>query len=96
METQTAKITKKIGFDRMAISAKFPSGASLKFSIGRSGETLDLRFSNDRSELKKQSKIMSKWLDFKKGEKTNAERFDRIESFLAPFKSGAQVMAAIS
>jgi len=30
-------VKKKIGFDSMAISAKFPSGASYKFHVNRDG-----------------------------------------------------------
>jgi hypothetical protein len=41
------KINKSIGFDRMSITAKFPSGANFRYFIGRSGEKLETAFSND-------------------------------------------------
>ena len=46
-----ANVKKSIGFDNMRLSAKLPSGASLKFSIGRSGERLEMAFSNDEKYL---------------------------------------------
>jgi len=91
METKVKRVN---GFDRMSLSAKFPSGASLKFSVGRSGERLELAFSNDSAELKIQSKIISKWLDFQKGE-TNQDRFDRLESLCRKCKSGKEFMSHI-
>ena len=91
METKVKRVN---GFDRMSLSAKFPSGASLKFSVGRSGEKLELAFSNDSAELKIQSKIVSKWLDFKEGEK-NEDRFNRLEALCKKCKSGKEFMTHI-
>jgi hypothetical protein len=89
-----AKVKKTNGFDRMSLTAKFPSGASLKFSVGRSGDRLELAFSNDSVELKKQMKIVSKWLDFQ-GDEKNQDRFDRLEALCMKCKSGAEFMANI-
>ena len=89
-----AQVRKNIGFDRMSINAKFPSGASLKYSIGRSGEKLELAFSNDSAELKKQIKIVSKWLELRKGE-TNKNVFDRLETLCKKCNSGKEFMSYI-
>lgn len=61
-------IRKTYTHDRMAIKIKFSSGAALNFSATRNGETLDLRFSNDVVELKKQFQIVNNWLALGKGE----------------------------
>lgn len=85
------KIKKTIGFDRMSISAKFPSGANFKYSIGRSGERLELAFSNDNSELKEQTKIFMNWMKYRDGEK-NADRFNRLEELCKKCKSGKELI----
>ncbi len=86
-----AKIKKSIGFDRMSISAKFPSGANFRFSIGRSGEKLELAFSNDPAELKEQSRIFVNWIKFREGEK-NEDRFNRLEGLCKKCKSGKELI----
>ncbi len=86
-----AKIKKSIGFDRMSISAKFPSGANFRFFIGRSGEKLEIAFSNDPQELKEQSKIFINWMKFREGEK-NEERFNRLEELCKKCKSGKELI----
>lgn len=86
-----AKIKKTIGFDRMSISAKFPSGANFRFLIGRSGEKLELAFSNDSAELKEQSKIFVNWMKFRTGEK-NEDRFNRLEELCKKCKSGKELI----
>jgi hypothetical protein len=86
------KISKRIGFDSMSISGKFPSGASLKFSIGRSGEKMELSFSNDINVLKAQMKTFKSWMDYRPNE-TNLDRFDRLEKILQGCQSGAQVIS---
>ncbi len=93
MEKQT-KITRKENHDSMWIKAQFPSGANFKFSIGRAGERLALAFSNDRKELKKQTKIFMDWLEYREGE-NNSQRFDRVEKLCKNCKSGGQVIKAI-
>jgi hypothetical protein len=90
-----AKVNKKIGFDRMSISAKFESGADLRFSISRNGERLTIAFSNDINELKRQSDIVEAWLKLRTGEK-NIDRFNRLEEVCKNCKSGAEFIAAIS
>lgn len=84
-------IKKNIGFDRMSITGKFPSGAFFKFAVGRSGETLDLRFSNDRKVLKEQVNIFSKFMNLNEDE-NNTERFERLENLCKGLKSGGQVI----
>jgi len=92
MKTQIKKSTTH---DRMSIRGKFPSGASMNFSATRNGDSLTLGFSNDINELKRQSKIVSKWCDHRKNE-TNQARFDRIENAMQSCKSGAEFMNFIS
>lgn len=91
MET---KVKRTNGFDRLSLTAKFPSGASLKFSVGRSGDRLELAFSNDPSHLSRQAKIVAEWMDFREGE-TNQDRFDRLESLCKKCKTGAEFMSHI-
>ena len=88
MET---KITKKVTHDNISLSAQLPSGAKIKFFVGRSGEKLELAFSNDREMLKQQMSEMTKWLNNREGE-VNQSRFDRLEKVLRMSKSGAEVM----
>lgn len=85
------KIKKSVGFDRMSISAKFPSGANFRFFIGRSGEKLELAFSNDEKELNEQMKIFTAWMKYREGE-TNVERFNRLEELCKKCKSGKELI----
>jgi len=90
------KIRKNYKHDSMSISVKLPSGASLKFSVDRDGDDLELAFSNDRKELKRQAKVAEKYLDFN-GLENNLERFERFEKFLKSrdWKSGREMIAAM-
>lgn len=83
------KIKKIVKHDNMSLSAHFPSGASLRFAIGRSGDKLDLNFSNDPKILKEQGKILIKWLDYREKE-NNEQRFARLEKICMLAKSGAE------
>lgn len=85
------KIKKSIGFDRMSISAKFPSGANFRFFIGRSGEKLELAFSSDEKELNEQMKVFVSWIKLRKGE-TNIDRFNRLEELCKKCKSGKELI----
>jgi hypothetical protein len=87
-------VKKSIGFDRMSITGKFPSGASLRFFIGRSGEKLEISFSNDEAELKKQSDILMKWLKYRDDE-DNVQRFERLEKLMKECKSGSELIEKI-
>jgi hypothetical protein len=89
------KIKKKIGFDRMSMQISFPSGASLDYRIGRSGEKLAIAFSNDDAELKRQMKITSNWLKLRKGE-NNQQCFDRLEAAARKCKSGKEFINLIT
>jgi hypothetical protein len=88
MET---KIIKKYGFDVMSISAKFPSGASYKFTAGRSGERLAMAFSNNDAESKIQIRIFQEFMKFRKGE-INQGRFDRLEELTKKCQSGKMLI----
>ena len=88
------KISKRTTFDRLSLSAKFNSGASLKYSISRNGEKLDLAFSNDATVLKEQSRIICEWLDSKK--ETNQERIDRLEEVCKKVNSGKEFIDFIT
>ena len=68
MNTVKTIIKKKISYDIMTIQAKLPSGASLKFSINRSGERLEVAFSNNTIVLKEQTDAIQNWLKLRKGE----------------------------
>jgi len=85
------KINRTVGHDNISISARFPSGANFRFSIGRNGERLSLAFSNDDVELSKQVRIFDTWLKFRDGE-TNLERLDRLEKICTGCQSGGQVI----
>ena len=88
------KIKKSIKHDNMSIAAHFPSGAFFKFSIGRNGEKLDIRFSNIQSELNEQGRRFLKWIEYREKE-TNIDRFDRIEKACQLARSGSEFMKVI-
>jgi hypothetical protein len=88
----TTKVSKRLSHDSMSLSAKMPSGASLKFSIGRNGEKLELAFSNDTKVLQAQMSVVKKWIDYREKE-TNISRFDRLEKILVESKSGSEVIS---
>jgi hypothetical protein len=85
------KISKKYGFDTMSISAKFPSGASYKFTAGRSGERLMIAFSNDDMEAKVQMRIFQNFMKFQPKE-TNEGRFNRLEELTKKCSSGKSLI----
>ena len=89
--SKIAIITRKTLHDSISLTAKFPSGAFLKFSVNRNGERLDLRFSNDADVLKQQQLKISKFLKFKP-EESNEGRFDRLEKLLTGCTSGSEVI----
>jgi hypothetical protein len=86
-------VKKSIGYDRLSLSAKLPSGASLKFSINRGSERLAMAFSNDSKIAGEQLKAMSSWLKFRDEDETNIQRIERLESVLKMSNSGAEVIA---
>ena len=85
------KIKKSIGFDRMTITGKFPSGASFKYFIGRSGERIELAFSNDDKVLSEQLKTFKNFMELRPKE-TNIDRFDRLEKLCEGCKSGSELI----
>lgn len=87
------KIVKRSTFHKMSLSAKFPSGAQLKFSICNEpfDECLELRFSNDEKVLREQMKIMKKFLEPKSNE-NNEQRFSRLEALIIGCRSGSEVI----
>ena len=86
------KIKKRYGFDNMRLDANLPSGASLSFRAGRSGEKLEIAFSNDDATAKIQMEKMRNWLNWRKDE--NFQKvFDRLEKVLRASKSGAEVIS---
>ena len=88
MET---KITKKYGFDNMSIAAKFPSGASYRFSVSRIGERLTVAFSNNNKILQAQTKIFAAWMKLRPSE-VNQGRFDRLEELTKTCTSGKELI----
>jgi hypothetical protein len=85
------KVSKRISYDSMSISGKMPSGASLKWSINRNGERLEVAFSNDTNVLKTQLQVVQKWIEYRAGE-SNQSRFDRMETLLKTCNSGSDVI----
>lgn len=75
------KLTKDYGHDSMSISATFPTGGSIKFSVGWDGEKIEVAGSNNGLIMTEQSKVANKYLKFRKGE-TNKDRFARFETLL--------------
>jgi hypothetical protein len=89
------KITKNYSHDNMSLSVKLPTGGSMKFSVGRSGERLEVCFSNDDNELMGQTNSVKLYMKLMEGE-TNQGRFDRLESLLRAqggCKSGRTVVS---
>lgn len=89
-ETQVKTI---ITHDSMMFKAWFPSGAVLNWRISRTRETLDVRFSNDDDVLKKQVKVVAKYL--KKLQGNNAMKFHMLEQLVLPCKFGCDVIRAM-
>lgn len=88
------KITKQYYHDSMRFKVQFPSGASLMYRVGRSSEKLELAFSNDTTELKKQTQLVNEWL--KMGPKeTVKDVFDRLEKTCLKVNSGKEFIEAI-
>ena len=82
----------------MTLTAKFETGGTLHFSVGRGGERLEVAFSNDDNELMKQTETVKKYMEFRKCE-LNADRFDRLETILSVqggCKSGRQVVSRMN
>jgi hypothetical protein len=86
-----AQIRSKIDHDKMQIDGRFPSGAKFSFLVTRTGERLDVAFSNDSKELKEQTLIFNQWIKLRK-EETNAERFARLEAFSCTCSSGKELI----
>ena len=77
----------------MSLSAKFPTGGTFKYSVGRSGERLEVCFSNDDNTLCGETNSFKLWL---KLYENNGERFEALENLLKAqggCKSGKQVIA---
>jgi len=89
------KLFKKYTHDKMSLTAKFPTGGTLHFSVGRGGERLEVAFSNNDAELKEQTETVKEFVKFRYKE-VNQGRFDRLESLLnaqGGCKSGRGVVA---
>lgn len=84
-----------ITHDKLTLKAKFDSGASLIFSIGRYGETLTTAFSNDKAVNKKQCETLSGWLESQYTGEPNIERIKRLESLCKHAKSGAELISLV-
>jgi hypothetical protein len=84
-------VKKKINHDSMWISAKFPSGASYRFSVNRNGERLSMAFSNNDAESKIQLKIFGNFIKLLPKE-TNEDRFNRLERFTKQCTSGKMLI----
>lgn len=85
------KISKKIGHDSMSITGSLPSGAYLKFTIGRRGEKLECALSNDIATMKSQMKQIQDWLKYR-GNENNTDRFNRLEQVLLKSKNSIELI----
>ena len=86
------KLTRNYTHDTMTLSATFPSGGSFKYKVGRPGERLEVCFSNEDKELKRQTEVFNEWI---KLYPKNGDRFAALESLLKAqggCKSGAHVV----
>lgn len=88
-------VKKRITHDNMSIRAKFPSGASLLYSISNYREKLEVAFSNDSKVLKEQTKIIADWLKAV-GEETNADIFNRLENVCKSVVTGKEFINHIT
>ena len=86
------KVKKTITHDYLSMNASFPSGATFKWSVGRSGERLAIGFANDEATSQKQAKTILQGLKHRKDE-TNIMVFDRLEILLKSCKSGKEVIS---
>jgi hypothetical protein len=84
----TVKVVER--YDSLSLTIAYPSGAKFKYLINRSGESVELAFSNNLEELKAQIKEMKTWIDGLQG--TNFERLKHVEKVLTPAKSGKEAM----
>lgn len=73
----------------MVLTVKLPTGGTLKWTINRSGEKLEVAFSNDPAVLKRQCKIVQDYINGLKG--TNKEKFDQLEELAKGCSSGANL-----
>lgn len=90
-------IKKNITHDRMVFTAKFPSGASFEFRVGRSGEKLLFGFSNDNATANYQGKIIQRYMAKVREEKDldNGQLFDNLEKLMEDCQSGQAVIDAM-
>lgn len=88
------KIKKNITHDRLSIEAHFVSGASFKFAINRSSESLSIAFSNNPTEVQLQGKLFMKWMRPQTGE-TNIDRINRLEELANSCNNGKEFIDKI-
>ena len=77
-------------YDSLSLTIKYPSGATFKYKINRSGEDLEMAFSNNPTELKQQLSETRAWINTLTG--TNFERIKHIEAILGKAKSGREAI----
>lgn len=90
LATLNCEVKIKITHDRLQLTANFLSGASLKWTISRTGETFTWGGSNDPIEAKKQLATISLWCRKQTG--TNQERMEKAEYLLIPCITGKQAI----
>jgi hypothetical protein len=87
------KMTKNYSHDSMSLSVKFETGGSFSYRVGRSGERLEVCFSNDDNTLMGETNSFKCWTNLYEN---NGERFEALESLLKAqggCKSGKQVIS---
>jgi hypothetical protein len=72
------KINKRTGYDNMSIKATFPTGAFIRWSIGRSGESMNFKLDPSTLDHKAFSAIFVKYLTTRPG--NNTEKFAEFEA----------------
>lgn len=75
------KIVRTVTHDRLAILRNFDNGQFIRFSIGRSGENLNVGL-NDPEAAKTLLKELDIFVKFRNDE-TNIDRIDRLENIFA-------------
>jgi hypothetical protein len=91
-ELTETRVKKTITHDYLSMNASFPSGATFRWSVGRTGERLSIAFANDEETSKRQAKTIVRWLKHRE-EETNEMVFERLEVLLKSCKSGKEVVS---
>src|SRR5580693_8934018 len=87
------KISKRTSYDSMSVTIKYPTGGKLKYTVNRSGETLEVAFSNDPISNSLQARAVAKWIESLKG--NNTQRMDAIILHFGNYTSGSSAVEGL-